>query len=123
MAIAPSVFDLEVIKDNLQLEFNAEGRSNDEKNPEHWSFGDYEATFERFAWSNSDGWIESESGETALRFLPGNKMHIPFKPFETDKRSTGYTIELELASRDVTDYDAVILSCMNENRGLEVKSQ
>jgi hypothetical protein len=62
----------------LALEFSAAGRSNNEPNPEHWNYKDIEATFERFAWSIADGWVESDSGETVLRFLPKNKMIIPY---------------------------------------------
>lgn len=124
MTIEASTFDLEILRDSLVLEFSSAGRSNSEKNPEYWKYGDYEATFERFAWSGADGWVESDSGETVLRFLPKNKMTIPFYPFATDKRNTGYTIELEIETRDVADYDAVVVSCKDENGlGFEVKSQ
>ena len=123
LQIEESIFDLTVVNDSLALEFNAIGRSNAEKNPEQWSYEDYTGSFERFAWSGADGWVESNSGETVLRFLAGNKMTIPFYPFADDKRNTGYTIEFELESRDVTDYDSIIVSCMNGNRGFEIKSQ
>jgi hypothetical protein len=50
-------------------------------------------------------------------------MTIPFKPFATDKRSTGYTMEFEIATHNVTDYDAVIMSCVHEGRGFTIKPQ
>jgi hypothetical protein len=50
-------------------------------------------------------------------------MEIPFKPFATDKRTTGYTIEIEMATHNVKDYDSIVLSCMDEGRGFIVKSQ
>jgi hypothetical protein len=78
MDIAPSVFDLSPITTNLAFEFNAFERSNNELNPGEWKYGDIEATFERFAWSAADGWLEADSGETVLRFLPKNKMIIPY---------------------------------------------
>ena len=123
MTIEESSFDLVPVATNLALEFDARGRSNDEANPEHWSYGDIEATFERFAWSVADGWVESDSGETVLRFLPKNKMVIPYQPFATDKRSTGYTIEVEMATHNVKDYDSVVISCVHDGRGFVVKSQ
>jgi hypothetical protein len=49
MDITASEFDLVPITTNLALEFNTNGRSNDELNPAKWSYGDIEATFERFA--------------------------------------------------------------------------
>lgn len=122
--VEPTVFDLEVLTNGLAFEFTAKNRSNAEKDPGHWSYNGYEAQFERFAWSGADGWVESDSGETVLRFLPKNKMTIPYQPFATDKRNTGFTIELELETRDVADYDAVVVSCKDENGiGFEIKSQ
>ena len=123
MDITASEFDLVPVTTNLALEFNTNGRSNDELNPAKWSYGDIEATFERFAWSVADGWLEADSGETVLRFLPKNKMTIPYQPFATDKRTTGYTIELEFATHNVKDYDSSIISCVHDGRGFVVKSQ
>ena len=121
--VEPSSFTLKPVATNLALEFSAANRSNNEPNPAQWSYGDIEATFERFAWSVADGWVESDSGETVLRFLPKNKMVIPYQPFATDKRTAGYTIEIEMATHNVKDYDSVVLSCVHEGRGLIVKSQ
>ena len=50
-------------------------------------------------------------------------MIIPYQPFATDKRAAGYTIEIEMATHNVKDYDSVVLSCVHEGRGLIVKSQ
>ena len=123
MTITASTFDLVPVATNLALEFNAIGRSNNEVNPAQWSYGDISATFERFAWSVADGWVTADDGETVLRFLPKNKMTIPFKPFATDKRATGYTMEFEIATHNVTDYDAVIMSCVHDGRGFTIKPQ
>lgn len=123
MTIHESTFDLSIVNDNLALEFTANGRSNTEKNPAQWNYNDINASFERFVWSGADGWVESDTGETVLRFLPKDKMVIPFYPFATDKRSNGYTMEFELSSHNVNDYDSVIVSCVNEGRGFVIKSQ
>lgn len=121
--VEASKFDLVPVAAGLELEFSAANRSNSELNPGSWSYGDYSATFERFAWSAADGWVESDSGETVLRFLPKNKMTIPYQPFATDKRTSGYSIEIEMATHNVKDYDSVVLSCVDEGRGFVVKSQ
>lgn len=123
LTIEASKFDLTPVVTNLDLEFNALGRTNSEVNPAQWSYGDVSATFERFAWSVADGWITADDGETVLRFLPKNKMTIPYQPFATDKRTTGFTMEFEFATHNVTDYDAVILSCVHEGRGFTIKPQ
>lgn len=123
LAVTPSQFTLTPIVTNLALEFSAASRSNNEINPAQWSYGDVSATFERFAWSVADGWVESDSGETVLRFLPKNKMIIPYQPFAVDRRASGYTIEIEMATHNVKDYDSEVISCVYEGRGFVVKSQ
>jgi hypothetical protein len=110
------------------MEFTAAGRSNAEANPEKWSYTNetlnetYEGEFTRFAWSGADGWIESDAGETVLRLLPKNRFVIPFYPFKNDKRNTGYTIEVELETRDVANQESIVMSCMSGNRGFEIKA-
>lgn len=114
------------VTDGLVLKFDATGRSNGEENPGTWSYGDVDpivATFSGFGWSGADGWVDDDDGATVLRFLPGDTMAIPFRPFATDARATGYTIEAEFATRDVRDYDSVVLSCMNGGRGFRIASQ
>lgn len=126
LKVEPSTFNKTVITDACVLDFNASGRNNGEKpTPEHWEYNGIEASFEGFGWSNVDGWIDDANGQTALRFLPGNKMTIPFYPFssESDLRVTGYTIEAELATHNVRDYDSVVVSSMDDGRGFVIKSQ
>ena len=123
ISVVPSSFDSTIIADSLALEFTAQNRSNTEANPEYWAYEDIEATFKNFGWTGADGWITDKDGHAVLRFLPGNEMFIPFLPFVTDIRSTGYTIELELATHNVRDYDTTILASYEGNRGIIVKSQ
>ena len=48
---------------------------------------------------------------------------IPVQPFGKDFRTTGKTIEIEFATRDVMNYDAVVLSCMSGSRGISITPQ
>ena len=121
--VTPTTFDKEIITENCVLDFNARGRSNSEANPAQWSYNDITATFEGFGWTNVDGWLDTEAGQTALRFLPGNLMEINYKPFENDFRASGYTIEAEFETHNVRDYDSIIISSLNAGRGLSIKSQ
>ena len=128
--VEPVEFNLEIIKDDsLIFEFSAEGRSNAEENPNQWSYYSpitdetYTGNFERFAWASSDGWITSSYGETALRLLPKNKFIIPFYPFKEDKLSTGFTLEMELETRDVANQDTTVLSCFSDGIGFQVGAQ
>ena len=121
--IKPTTFNKEIITDSCVLDFNARGRSNNENNPASWEYNGIEAEFAGFGWANVDGWYDTASGQTALRFLPGDTMTINYKPFETDFRVSGYTIEAEFETHNVRDYDSVIISSVNEGRGLNIKSQ
>lgn len=122
--VEKSDFDKTIIQNGLLLEFNATGRQNTEDNPAHWEYGDIKATFDNVGWSSIDGWyIRPGEEQTVLRLLPGSSMNIPFKPFESNITSTGYTIEVELATQNVSDYDSIIMESFSGGRGLLIKSQ
>lgn len=112
--------------ENLALYLSSASRSNNEANPAVWTFGSGEdqisAAFSNFNWA-SDGWQMDEDGLTTLRLFGDARLTIPYKPFSQDFRTTGKTIEIEFAARDVLDYDAVILSCLNGGRGLSLTAQ
>lgn len=125
LQVEPSTFDKVPIKDSCVLEFTAAGRSNSEDNPAQWNYNDVTATFSGFGWSTVDGWLEDKDGQTVLRFLPDNYMNIPFMPFPADQdlRTNGYTIEVELATHNVRDYDSTVITCESGERGFVIKSQ
>ena len=122
LTITESQIDVEAETDSLALYLSSYGRSNNEENPGRWVSGNVEASFENFNFV-SDGWISDTEGITALRVSGDARMTIPLKLFETDFRSTGKTIELEFATRDILNYDSVILSCWSGNRGLQLTAQ
>ena len=51
------------------------------------------------------------------------RVSIPYKPFATDFRATGKTIEIEFATRDILDYETPVISCYAGNRGLLITPQ
>lgn len=106
----------------LALYLTSTGRSNNEEHPESWSYNNIEATLSGFNFT-SDGWQTDEDGVTCLKVSNAARVIIPYKPFAEDFRSTGKTIELEFAARNVLDYDAVILSCISGGRGISLTSQ
>lgn len=108
--------------EDLALFLSAHGRSNREAAPEEWEYGDVSAVLTDFNFT-SDGWQQDEDGVTALRVIGDARVSIPYRPFATDFRSTGKTIEIEFATRNVLDYDAVILSCMSGERGFSLTAQ
>lgn len=124
LTVTGSEFPISVVEDGLVLEFSAVGRSNNEQEPATWSYGEnIVATFSGFGFSGADGWITTPENTQVLRFLPGDRMVIPFKPFANDFRGTGYTIEIDLATRDVRDYETIVASCLNNGTGFVVASQ
>lgn len=108
--------------DSLVLYLSSASRSNNEANPAVWTYGNIACSFSGFNWK-SNGWIEGDDGIVALRLSGGAQMTIPYKMFEGDFRTTGRTIEIDFATRDVMDYDAPIISCMYGGRGLMVTPQ
>lgn len=120
--IAESKIDSKAETDSLALYLTSYGRSNSESNPAQWVSGDVAAEFSNFNFV-SDGWVTDADGITALRVTGDARLTIPYHAFKNDFRSTGKTIEVEFASRNVLDYDAVIMSCMSGGRGLEITAQ
>lgn len=114
--------DVEAETRDLKLYLSSQGRSNQEANPATWTYQSIETEFNGFNWS-SDGWQTDEDGIVALRILGGGTIEIPYKPFASDFRQTGKTIELEFATRNVLDYDTPILTCMSGGRGLSLTAQ
>lgn len=107
---------------NLELFLSANGRSNNESNPLTWSYGGVSATMTDFN-LKSDGWQSDEDGNTVLRVSGDARVNIPFQLFSGDFRTTGKTIEIELATRNILNYDSVVLSCWSGERGIQVTAQ
>lgn len=114
--------DIEAETNGLELYLSSYGRSNGEANPGMWTSGSVTSTFTNFNFV-SDGWVQDDDGITVLRLSGDARLTINYKLFETDFRTTGKTIELEFATRDVRDYDAAIIECMSGGRGLKVTAQ
>ena len=126
LTITESDIDVEAETQDLALFLSSRGRSNQEANPNTWTYGEgasqIACTFTDFNFT-SDGWLPDEDGITVLRVSGDARLTIPYKMFANDFRTTGKTIELEFATRNVLNYDSVILSCMSDGRGLEVTAQ
>lgn len=123
-AVEVAAVDIDVSAETsgIELHLSSYGRSNNEDAPGTWENSGVSAVFSGFNFI-SDGWHQDDDGITALRVTGDARLEIPIKLFETDFSSTGKTIEIEFATRNVLNYDAVILSCMDAGRGLEITSQ
>lgn len=126
LTITESEIDVEAETRDLALYLTSQGRSNQEADPAVWTYGTGDdqiaCSFSGFSWT-SDGWQTDKDGITVLRVSGDARVTIPYRPFATDSRVPGKTIELEFATRNVLDYDAVILSCFSGNRGISVTAQ
>lgn len=122
VTVTESSMDIGAETQNLSLYLSSYGRSNNEATPGTWSYGDIQAVFVGFNYS-SDGWQLDKDNNTVLRVAGDARLTIPYKAFAQDFRTGGKTIELEFATRDVMDYDAVVVSCMSGGRGIELTAQ
>lgn len=141
LAVEESDVELELFDEDLLFEFDPIGRTN-QNSANTWSYIDKETNEEKFAlfsgidWGILDGWqIKKDAqgnfieDQTMLRILPGGRVEIPFEPFKNEitNNNVGYTIEIELASQNVTDYEALILNIFDDTvgseRGLKIYSQ
>lgn len=122
MVVVESKIDVDVTTDDMALYLTSYGRSNNEENPGVWKSGDIDVQFEDFNFK-TDGWQLDDDGVTVMRVTGDARLTIPYKIFANDFRTTGKTIELEFATRDVLNYDAVLLSCMSGGRGIQVTTQ
>lgn len=124
--ITESDMDAKAETEDLVLYLTSEGRSNAEEHPEVWTYGTGQdaiaATLSNFNFV-SDGWVLDDDNNTVLRVTGNARVTIPYQIFAQDFRGTGKTIEFEFASSDVRDYDAVILSCFTDNRGIQLTPQ
>lgn len=123
VSVSESSIVIDPITDALALCFDPTGRSNLEDNPDNWADGDVTATFSGIGFSAADGWLTDSDGASMLRILPGGTMTIPFKLFESDARASGVTVEVEMATHNVRDYDTVVMSCLSGGRGFKIASQ
>lgn len=122
ITVVESEIDVEPETENLALFLSSAGRSNAEAHPEVWEFEDIACTLSDFNFT-SDGWQKDADGIPCLRVAGDARVTVPYKPFAVDFRGTGKTIEIEFATRNVLDYDATILSCMNGGRGISLTAQ
>lgn len=120
--VVESEIEVNAETSNLELHLTSEGRSNNEANPLDWSYGGVSAQMTGFN-LKSDGWQSDNNGNTVLRVSGDARVNIPFNIFASDFRTTGKTIEIEFATRDVMNYDAVVLSSWSGERGIKITAQ
>ena len=119
VVVSENIIDVEAATNDLDVYLSAVGRSNNEAFPDRWINNGITTTFNNFNWS-SNGWIEDENGDVALRLNGDATITININPFASDLKMYGKTIEIEFAIRDVNNRDAVVASCMNGGIGFKI---
>lgn len=114
---------IEPITHDLELYLTANGRSNNEAADVRgvWTNNNVESVLSNFNWK-SNGWVLDKNGDTVLRVNGGASVYIPLNIFANDFRGTGKTIEFEFATRDILDYDSILISCEDGGRGFTLSS-
>lgn len=115
--IAESGIDISEATYGLQFKLDATGRSNEESNPATWESNGVTTSFEGVDWASS-GWVDG-----ALRLTNGAKAVIHTKPFSTDVKNTGLTIEITIRVSNVMDRNAAVVSCLDNGKGLHITTQ
>ena len=124
LTVSESEIDVQAETDSLALFLTSAGRSNNELNPGTWEDEDNDISCVMTGFNFvSDGWINDSDGYTALRVSGDARVTIPYQPFASDFRTTGKTIEIEFATRNILNYDAPIISCMSGGRGFQLTAQ
>ena len=111
---------------------NPKVRNNTEENPatilNSANGATIKSTFEGFTFV-SDGWvIDSDTKSRCLRVLQGSKVSINYDAYSDTTGEEGLTIELDFASRNVTDESGILFQMGTAQQGelpvgLWVKSQ
>ena len=120
--VTESTIKVEAETEALALHLSSYGRSNNEENPGVWESGNISAQFQNFNFV-SDGWLMDEEDNTVLRVTGDARLTIPYRMFAYDFRTTGKTIEFELATREVLNYDAEVVNCYSGDRGFTITAQ
>lgn len=98
------------ITESRQLNFRASGRSNNSFDKETWVDGERSAEVTGIAWNRTSGWINN-----SLVLTSGGKIEFNYAPLAVEATAQGKTIEIELASKNVTNDDAVLCDLLNSD--------
>ena len=120
VGVEASGLDISEATQNLVLKLSATGRSNSEsaETRQTWSDRGHSTTFEGVDWATS-GWQDN-----ALVLKNGAKAVVDYKPFLTDIKQGGCTVEIEMMVNNISDRDSVVVDCMENNvKGFRITAQ
>lgn len=122
--VTKSPMDVSAVTTGLLLNLSPKHKVNEHSSRAEWVSetpeGTITATLENFNFT-SDGWLTSGKSKV-LTVRDDARVNIPVKIFTDDILTTGVTIEFEIATHDVLDYEATIIECMNSGIGISVQA-
>lgn len=110
LKVAKTTMSIAEITESRQLNFRASGRSNNSFDKETWVDGERSADVTGIAWNKTSGWINN-----SLVLTSGGKIEFNYAPLAVEATAQGKTIEIELASKNVTNDDAVLCDLLNSD--------
>ena len=113
--IAPTSMNIEEITNGLTLNLTASGKSNNSSDRDTWIFGDYIGTLTGFAWNNTSGWANNR-----LEMSAGTSVDINYQPLSNTPTNLGKTIEIEWATKNVSNDNAIICDLRTNGVGLVI---
>lgn len=109
--VVPSKYNIAEEKGDLSYKASAVGKSNFASDRASWKYGNYDAVFSNFNWSE-DGWQKDDNGNNHLRLIGDSKAVIGITPFSSTVLQNGLTLTVEYATANVADQNAKIVECM-----------
>lgn len=125
--VTPAEVQIDAETDALALHLSSSGRTNAATNAGVWSFTDENhhtttAIFTDCGFDTESGWKADANGLVSLHLAKGARCLIPYKPFESECKNTGKTIEIEFKVSNCYDDEATLISCLAGKVGFEVKA-
>ena len=119
--VIPSTVNVSVKTDFREFQLVSDGKSNSAADKDQWTDGNVTTTFSDVNWTNT-GWIPDDEGDIALRLSGKARATINFQPLAGDSLTTGKTIEMKFAIRDVNNRSTEVIKCHDGTIGFTVKS-
>lgn len=109
-SVEKSTTSIEEITQSLSLALSAVGKTNSSSDKDVWTYGGYYTTFNNFKWLDTCGWKDN-----SLIISEGASISVNYAPLSSDSVNTGKTFEIEFASTNVSNNDAIICDLRNSS--------
>lgn len=115
LEIKDSDISIAEIKNGLDFNFDAKGKSNTSSDRDVYKYGNYTGTLTGFNWNATSGWVDN-----VLKLNAGNKIAFNITPLKEDAMKTGKTFEFSIKSTSVFDDDVVLCNLTTDGAGIKI---